>query len=202
MTPLELAEALLSDAVLHLYASAPGDTMPEYFVRDMAKYKMIRGIQDPKTLEKSVHGFRGVKPLLASRPAVPMTFPSIRLALQSLEKVPVPRLLDLSEARIADAVIVLCKFDIKVAKDYVNNSAQKFMEACLRRLREEESPEQRAALVAEANKWRRPEDALTWEQIVTALPVGPNKAKSRNSKPRKAAGPPDKKIKQRRAVVA
>lgn len=74
--------------------------------------------------------------------------------LQPLDREGYRRLLSLADRRLAEAVDALFEADAAFVEDYVKTSAQSHMAACLRWIRAQETPSERAALVTEANRLR------------------------------------------------
>jgi len=170
LTPVERAESLLSEAVEILYSGFRNNDYPEHYVRSDVPRVMRERLHKLRTPDDPVYRFHRAKPV--ALPAEPSSVPD-GSALQPLDTEAYSRLIALANSRVAEAVEALWEGGAAFTEDYIEGSAQKHMAACLRWVRAQESPAERAALVAEVNRLRALVEMgpLAWEEVVTALPV-------------------------------
>jgi len=169
-TPMERAESLLFEAVLILFTDSRANDFPETYIRSLATGKIPERLHELRTLDDP--GYRGNR-------AEPVALPEPTLhpassGLKAHDEESFRWLLDLADRRLAEAINALCEGDAALAEDSVTTFVQGHMVASLRRLREQETPSERTALVIEVNRkrasFRLPPKDL--EHIVTVLPDG------------------------------
>lgn len=156
----DLAEATLSEATLVLFQVFGADYFPEFYVQDLARTPMV------ERLHRRRKGGRRQDSFDRERPAFEALPPSPRA-----ESAYYRRQMIRVESLIEEAVDILFDVGEEYASRYVELPAQEHMARCLRRLREQQSPSERAAFVAESNRLRAlvGQPPETWENLVTVV---------------------------------
>ena len=173
----DLAEAALSEATLVLFQVFGADNFPEFYVQELARTPMVRRLYlrmnwdrlDYRVLRaKSVTPSEKPAEISASNALAPLDPSRAEMAYYSQQRARIEKLLE-------EAVDILLERGEELASSYIALPAQEHMARCLRRLREQQSPSERAAFVAETNRLLalvgRPPD--TWENIVTVVLMRP-----------------------------
>ena len=137
---------------------------------------MRERLHELRTQDDPRYRFHRAKPVALSCPSEPVAASS---TLQSLDDEGYRRLLALADRRLAEAVDALYEVDAAFAEGYVERSAQNHMAACLRWIRAQENPSERAALVTEVNRLRASVGLgpMTWDSLVTVPPVAPRSSR-------------------------
>ena len=166
-----LVEALLDDCVTQLYQASAFNGFPECYLRGLAWDKLIRRLED---LESGRAAWRMLYSpredwVTIRSPEGETTEGPIKWALEPPAQLGTQGLLEVADQRLADAVDVLFNgVGPAMARNYLNVAAMSHLAAGLRRLREKETPEERAELVITVNRLRaltgqQPSD---WEEVV------------------------------------
>jgi len=167
----DLAEALLSEAALVLFQAFGADNFPEFYVQDLARTPMVERLHRCRTRDRRDDPFDRERPAFEA-----LASPDSSRADADYYSRQMVRVVSLIE----EAVDILFDVGEEFASRYVELPAQEHMARCLRRLREQQSPSERAAFVAESNRLRalvgQPPD--TWENIVTVVLKRPGWSRS------------------------
>jgi hypothetical protein len=136
------------------------------YISSLAPSKMERRLHELRTLDDPTYRFHRAKAI--APPSEPPPTPDDSVP-QPLDSEGYRRLIAIADRRVAEAVDALWEGGAAFAEDYMENSAQNHMAACLRWVRAQESPAERAALVTEVNRLRASVglEPVCWEEVVT-----------------------------------
>lgn len=163
-TPIERAESLFTDAVLILYSTCGYADFPEHFIRVGARQVMEERLHELRTADDPAYRFHRAQPVGSAQRSEDRQPSPEDSALQGLDLQSHGQLHALARKRIAEAVEILFEFDPLLAENH--ERGQLFMAACLRDLREQESPAERDALVGQVNRLRASigMEPIDWER--------------------------------------
>jgi hypothetical protein len=164
LTPVQRAESLLSEAVMILYAGFHTNDFPEHYIRSHVPRIMWERSHELLALDDPFYRFARAQPI--AEHSTDSTDPGTALVLEGES---FRRLIALTDAGVANAVDALWENGLAFVEDYIKRSAQDHMAACLRWIRAQETPSERAALLEEVNRLRSSVDLapLSWEQVVS-----------------------------------
>lgn len=173
LTPVQRAEALLSEAVMILYSGYRNNDFPEHYISSIVPSQMERRLHELRTLNDPTYRFHRAKAIPPS--SEPRLDPAGSM-LQPLDSEGYRQLIEGADSKVTEAVDALWEGGVGFAQDYIVSSAQNHMAACLRWIRAQESPAERAALVDEVNRLRKSVGLgpVRWEEVVSVRPTVPS----------------------------
>lgn len=177
LTPVQRAEALLTDVVLRLYAAYRDTDFPESHIRSL-KGLMHTHLHQLRNLDNPIYRCDRAKPVATLAPLWEQALIPAGSALVPLDERAYRRLHEAIHGLLGEAVAALLELGVAFAQNYVETSAYNYMAGCLRWLREQETPAEREALIAAVNRLRASIglEPTSWEQLVGNLPLAPGES--------------------------